>query len=132
LQGQEHLKWLDLSYNPLEDLKIVTSLISLQTLWLEGVFLSQNDLMPDLLCQNHISHLSLRGAGISSVEPLKECKDLVFLGLANNRISDLEPLGGLKKINTIDLERNPISVCPEVAVPDILSKCQAILERNEQ
>ena len=94
--------------------------------------MSENALMPDLLCQNQITHLSLRGAGLSSVGALSRCTDLVFLGLANNRIADLTPLSGLKKINTIDLDRNPISTCPQSAVPDILSKCRAILKHHEQ
>ena len=132
LQGHTHLKWLDLSYNPIQGLNTVTFLTSLQTLWLEGVLLSKQDLQPDILCQNEITHLSLRGSGISSVEPLKTCTDLVFLGLANNRIADLTPLKGLKQINTIDLDGNPIVVCPESAVTDLLSKCKAILKHNEQ
>ena len=45
-----------------------------------------------------ITHLSLRGAGISSVEPLRKCKNLVFLGLANNSVADLTPLNDLKRI----------------------------------
>ena len=132
LQGYTRLRWLDLSYNPLQDLNTVSFLTSLQTLWLEGVFLSEQDLMPDILCKNPITHLSLRGAGISSVEPLRKCKNLVFLGLANNSVADLTPLNDLKRINTIDLEHNPITTCPESAVPDILTKCQAVLKKNQQ
>ena len=111
---------------------VVTSLDALETLWLEGVFIPESVLEPDVLCQNKITHLSLRGAGIKSVEPLKNCKELVFLGVANNRIQDLSPLEGLKKINSIDLDRNPIAVCPKSAVPDILSKCMSILEAKEK
>ena len=132
LKGYSKLNWLDLSYNPLADLKTVILLESLQTLWLEGVPLSEHDLMPDVLCQNRVSHISLRGTGISSVEPFKKCRDLVFLGLANNEISDLSPLKDLKRISAIDVEGNPITSCPQAAVPDILSKCQAALDRNEQ
>ena len=131
LKEQRQLKWLDLSYNPIDSLDVIASLSDLETLWLEGVFLPESALEYDVLCQNKIRHLSLRGAGIKSVEHLKNCKDLVFLGVANNRIQDLSPLEGLKKISSIDLERNPIAVCPESAVPDILSKCMSALKTRE-
>ena len=83
--------------------------------------------MPDVLCQNSMRYLSLRGSGIEDIQGLKSCQQLQFLGLADNEISDLRPLSSLKKIRSLDLEGNPIQYCPEKGNRVLSDKCKAVL-----
>ena len=131
LSAQSELFWLDLSYNPLVDLQVISELKEIDTLLLEGVWLSSKQLQPNILCQYSIQYLSLRGSGIEDVQGLQNCKQLQFLGLAGNRISDLRPLSSLKKIRSLDLEGNPIQHCPEKGSRVLNDKCNAALLREK-
>jgi hypothetical protein len=60
----------------------------------------------------NLTSLSAAGKGISDLSGLGNCTKLTFLDLNSNRISDIKPLvdnPGLRRGDTVDLTRNPLS-----------------------
>lgn len=52
--------------------------------------------------------LNLTGMGIHNLEGIQYCKNLSYLGLSKNEISDLSPLCNLKELVTLNIDENRI------------------------
>ena len=53
--------------------------------------------------------LNLTGAGINNLEGIQYCKNLSYLGLSKNEISDLSPICNLKELVTLNIDENKIN-----------------------
>lgn len=53
--------------------------------------------------------LNLTGVGINNLEGLQYCKNLSYLGLSKNEISDLSPICNLKELVTLNIDENKIN-----------------------
>jgi len=53
--------------------------------------------------------LNLTGVGINNLEGIQYCKNLSYLGLSKNEISDLSPICNLKELVTLNIDENKIN-----------------------
>ena len=105
LEGMASLKELDLGFNPLADLRPLTSLARLEFLNLDGAV---PDLLP-LASLARLKRLSARNNGIDDLQPLAPLAGLAELDIGDNRIEDLSPLAGMTGLTALRADRNRIA-----------------------
>ena len=116
-----NLTGLDLSWNPLADLRILQALPSLETLKLDGMAVDPWQLAP----MTWLRRLSLRDNGLYDVAALAPLTELVVLDIGNNEVGDLYTLVGLTQLEELRADRNRItdlaalSSLPRLMVLDI-------------
>ncbi len=119
LSGLEHavrLTALDLSGNPLADLRALASLPRLADLRLDAT-----GAQPwDVASLAGLRRLSLRGNGIDSIEALSALRSLEHLDIGSNRIADLGPLANLHRLANLRADGNRVAdVAPLLALPSL-------------
>ncbi len=109
LELATNLRELDLSRNPITDLRPLANLTKLNSLYLSGV--SSNipnlDLYP-LETLVNLEVLSLENSKISDISPLVGLKRLRRLDIRHNAIENVHPLAGLIALRTLWIQGNPI------------------------
>ena len=100
-----NLTGLDLSRNPLADLRILQALPSLEALKLDGMAIDPWQLAP----LTSLRRLSLRDSGLYDVAALAPLAELVVLDIGNNEVGDLYPLVGLTQLEELRADRNRIT-----------------------
>ncbi len=119
LSGLEHavrLTALDLSGNPLADLRALASLPRLADLRLDAT-----GAQPwDVASLAGLRRLSLRDNGIDSVDALSALQSLEHLDIGGNRIADLWPLANLHRLADLRADGNRVAdVAPLLALPSL-------------
>ncbi|MFT3795839.1 leucine-rich repeat domain-containing protein [Flavobacterium sp.] len=69
--------------------------------------------------QTTVTHLDLSGASIEDITILSEFKNLEFLNLNTNLISNVRPISRLKKLRSLYLDHNKIDELPNFETPNI-------------
>ena len=116
-----NLTGLDLSWNPLADLRILQALPSLEVLKLDGIRIDPWQLAP----LASLRRLSLRDSGLYDVAALAPLTELVMLDIGNNEVADLYPLVGLTRLEELRAYGNRItdlaalSLLPRLVVLDV-------------
>ncbi|MCY4499500.1 MAG: sulfatase-like hydrolase/transferase, partial [Rhodospirillaceae bacterium] len=100
-----NLTGLDLSGNPLADLRILQALPSLEVLKLDGIAIDPWQLAP----LTSLRRLSLSDNGLYDVAALAPLTQLVALDIGNNEVADLYPLVGLTRLEELRADRNRIT-----------------------
>ena len=102
LEFATNLGELDLRDNPITDLRPLANLMTLQDLYLSGIFPSTPtlDLRP-LANLINLEELTLENSKVSDISPLARLKKLRILNLSHNDISDLRPLSGLRELQKL-------------------------------
>ena len=106
ISGLRHLKYLDLSSNPIESIQPVSKLENLDMLFLRDNKIT--DLTP-LSQMKKIKILDLIGNNIKDLTPLFTVLSLEEVYLANNQISNLSGIEKLKNVNLLWIGNNKIS-----------------------
>ncbi|RBP22019.1 MULTISPECIES: leucine-rich repeat domain-containing protein [Bacillus] len=106
ISGLRHLKYLDLSSNPIESIQPVSKLENLDMLFLRDNKIA--DLTP-LSQMKKIKILDLIGNNIKDLTPLFTVLSLEEVYLANNQISNLSGIEKLKNVNLLWIGNNKIS-----------------------
>ena len=108
LEGLFNLMELDLAFNSnISDLSPLSELTNLEVLYLTDNNISDINPLEGLL---NLIHLDLGyNYNISNIIPLSVLTNLSYVGLNANNISDLSPLSGLTKLVHLDLADNNIS-----------------------
>ncbi|MGF9958995.1 leucine-rich repeat domain-containing protein, partial [Bacillus mycoides] len=106
ISGLRHLKYLDLSSNPIESIQAVSKLENLDMLFLRDNKIA--DLTP-LSQMKKIKILDLIGNNIKDLTPLFTVLSLEEVYLANNQISNLSGIEKLKNVNLLWIGNNKIS-----------------------
>ncbi|WP_242248317.1 leucine-rich repeat domain-containing protein [Bacillus cereus group sp. BfR-BA-01523] len=106
ISGLRHLKYLDLSSNPIESIQPVSKLENLDMLFLRENKIA--DLTP-LSQMKKIKILDLIGNNIKDLTPLFTVLSLEEVYLANNQISNLSGIEKLKNVNLLWIGNNKIS-----------------------
>ncbi|MBK5472542.1 MULTISPECIES: leucine-rich repeat domain-containing protein [Bacillus] len=106
ISGLRHLKYLDLSSNPIESIQPVSKLENLDMLFLRDNKIT--DLTP-LSQMKKIKILDLIGNNIKDLTPLFTVLSLEEVYLANNQISNLLGIEKLKNVNLLWIGNNKIS-----------------------
>ncbi|MBK5486181.1 leucine-rich repeat domain-containing protein [Bacillus sp. TH17] len=106
ISGLRHLKYLDLSSNPIESIQPVSKLENLDMLFLRDNKIA--DLTP-LSQMKKIKILDLIGNNIKDLTPLFTVLSLEEVYLANNQISNLSGIEKLKNLNLLWIGNNKIS-----------------------
>ncbi len=119
LSGLQHavrLQALDLSGNPLADLRALASLPRLADLRLDAT-----GAQPwDVASLTSLRRLSLRGNGIDSIEALSALRSLEHLDIGGNRIADLAALANLPRLADLRADGNRVAdVAPLLALPSL-------------
>lgn len=107
LEFATNLRELDLSRNPITDLRPLANLMILEILNLSDI--SPNTLNLDigpLTTLINLEALSLENSRVSDISPLAELKELRHLDLSNNQIEDFSPLAGLTQLRTLRIRGN--------------------------
>ena len=110
LEFATNIKELDISQNPITDLRPLSNLIQLTELhfWHFPGNSTNLDLRP-LAPLINLEVLSFEGNGISDITPLAGLKELRELYLTNNRIEEVHSLAGLINLEMLFLEGNGIT-----------------------
>lgn len=130
LQYLTHLTKLTIHKDSQGDLAVLDSLEALQELDLSGLRLSDADLNR-IAAHPNLTHLSLAGCSLSTIQPLSPLTKLTYLDLsentvrnidvlsamgelqhlylANNVVNTLTPLTGLTKLETLDISYNAVA-----------------------
>lgn len=87
------------------DLKIISSLIKLETLIIIDIKINNID---DIIYFKNLTKLILRGCSIEDLAPLKTLNHLSYLDLSSNEISQLSILKNFKKLRRLALRNNKI------------------------
>ncbi|PFD16564.1 leucine-rich repeat domain-containing protein, partial [Bacillus cereus] len=106
ISGLRHLKYLDLSSNPIESIQPVSKLENLDMLFLRDNKIA--DLTP-LSQMKKIKILDLIGNNIKDLTPLFTVLSLEEVYLANNQISNLSGIEKLKNVKLLWIGNNKIS-----------------------
>ncbi|MGG5795261.1 leucine-rich repeat domain-containing protein [Bacillus nitratireducens] len=106
ISGLRHLKYLDLSSNPIESIQPVSKLENLDMLFLRDNKIA--DLTP-LSQMKKIKILDLIGNNIKDLTPLFTMLSLEEVYLANNQISNLSGIEKLKNVKLLWIGNNKIS-----------------------
>ncbi|MGW5954546.1 leucine-rich repeat domain-containing protein [Bacillus mycoides] len=106
ISGLRHLKYLDLSSNPIESIQPVSKLENLDMLFLRDNKIA--DLTP-LSQMKKIKIVDLIGNNIKDLTPLFTVLSLEEVYLANNQISNLSGIEKLKNVNLLWIGNNKIS-----------------------
>ncbi|MFK4469051.1 leucine-rich repeat domain-containing protein [Bacillus sp. RC252] len=106
ISGLRHLKYLDLSSNPIESIQPVSKLENLDMLFLRDNKIA--DLTP-LSQMKKIKILDLIGNNIKDLTPLFTVLSLEEVYLANNQVSNLSGIEKLKNVNLLWIGNNKIS-----------------------
>ena len=107
LEFATHLRELDISSNPITDLRPLANLIALESLHLSELVPNTLNLdISPLATLINLKELFLVGNGISDISPLAGLKKLRRLNLSDNHISDFSPLAGLTELQTLQIRRN--------------------------
>ena len=107
LEFATHLRELDISNNPITDLRPLANLIALESLHLSELFPNTLNLdISPLATLINLKELFLVGSGISDISPLAGLKKLRKLNLSNNQVSDFSPLTGLTELQTLQIRGN--------------------------
>ncbi|MGE6619144.1 leucine-rich repeat domain-containing protein, partial [Bacillus mycoides] len=106
ISGLRHLKYLNLSSNPIESIQPVSKLENLDMLFLRDNKIA--DLTP-LSQMKKIKILDLIGNNIKDLTPLFTVLSLEEVYLANNQISNLSGIEKLKNVNLLWIGNNKIS-----------------------
>ena len=126
LSGLTKLRWLVFNNSPVSDLSPLAGLKGLKRL--ETYASKEPDLSP-LKGLTGLVRLRIGSSGVSDISPLSGLINLEELELfSNRRISDVSPLGSLRKLRWLRLERNNISDVSPLAVLHNLEEVQ--LQRN--
>ena len=126
LSGLTKLRWLVFNNSPVSDLSPLAGLKGLKRL--ETYASKEPDLSP-LKGLTGLVRLRIGSSGVSDISPLSGLINLEELELfSNRRISDVSPLGSLRKLRWLRLERNNISDVSPLAVLSNLEEVQ--LQRN--
>ena len=116
---------LDLSYNAIEDIGVLSGLTGLRILDLTGN--SIRDLSPlsglnltdltigdnqitdatPLSGMRQLGYLDLGGNAVTNIDPISELRQLSYLDVSNNQIGDFSPLAGLTLLEHVFLSGNP-------------------------
>ncbi len=119
LSGLEHavrLTALDLSGNPLADLRALASLPRLADLRLDATGAEPWD----VASLAGLRRLSLRGNGIDSIDALSALRSLEHLDIGGNRIADLAALANLHRLADLRADGNRVAdVAPLLALPSL-------------
>ncbi len=109
LSSLAQLKVLDLGHTQITSIKPVQTLTRLE--WLD---VSQNKItdISFLPQANALWYLSVANNRIESIDAVTILKQLRELYIQGNRIRDLSPLRGLKDLEGLVADDNPISLCP--------------------
>lgn len=102
------LEKLTISDANFENYDALSSLSSLAELVILNTDLSSEDVkiisgLPKL------THLTLVGCGLSGIQDLSACTNLVYLDMNNNAVKDLSPLANLRNLNYLNMSHNAIS-----------------------
>jgi len=102
------LTYLDLSNNNISDIRSLSSLTGLQTLYLST---NQITNITPLIDLTSLTYLDLSNNQISDISPLNNQKlaNLTYLNLDNNQISDGAPTGSLTALTDLELDSNKLS-----------------------
>ena len=130
LQYQKKLRILDISKT-----KIDASQVShIPPDNIETLYLGNNNLQGldfrNLCSAPKLVNVSLRDSHIANVESFQRCRQLSFLGLEGNEISDISMIRGLKNIKSIDLYGNPLHDCPVKKNSTLYHRCMEAKERQ--
>lgn len=107
LEFATNLKELDISSNPITDLRPLASLTTLEILKLSDISTDTLNLdITPLATLMNLEALSLENSRVSDISPLTELKELRHLDLSNNQIEDFSPLAGLKELRTLRIQGN--------------------------
>ncbi|MCY4430290.1 MAG: leucine-rich repeat domain-containing protein, partial [Rhodospirillales bacterium] len=117
LEYATNLTALDLSHNPLADLRVLGSLPHLAVLNLDGTGTE-----PWALAGlTGLARLSLRGNGVAEVMPLGGLARLQALDVGDNAVADVSPLSGLTNLRALSLRGNAVrDVRSLAALPRLL------------
>ena len=110
LEFATNIKQLDISQNPLTDLRPLSNLIQLTGLhfWHFPGKSTNLDLRP-LASLINLEVLFFEGNGISDITPLAGLRELRELYLTNNRIEEVHSLAGLINLEMLFLEGNGVT-----------------------
>ncbi len=110
LEFATNIKELDISQNPITDLRPLSNLIQLMELhfWHFPGKSTNLDLRP-LSPLINLKVIVFEGNGISDITPLAGLKKLRELNLTNNRIEEVHSLAGLLNLEVLSLEGNGIT-----------------------
>lgn len=97
---------LDLSDNEISDLSLLTTLPTVQNLYLANNKIS--DITPIGQCEG-LTYMDLSGNNISDISPLASCTELYSVNLSNNKITSLESLSDCKELTSIDVSGNELT-----------------------
>ena len=107
LAGLTRLKRLDLDENQIRDFQPIKGLTQLEGLYIGGNQINNSEV--ELLTKfKQLKWLSLYTNKISNITPLANLKKLEGLWLTNNQIRDVSPLAGLVNLKTLHIENNSI------------------------
>ena len=107
LEFATHLRELDISSNPITDLRPLANLIALESLHLSELVPNTLNLdISPLATLINLKELFLVGNGILDISPLAGLKKLRKLNLSNNQISDFSPLTGLTELQALQIRGN--------------------------
>ena len=110
LEFATNLKALDISRNPITDLRPLANLVTLERLHLSNASPSTENLdLRPLAILTNLEELSLVNSRISDISALSGLKQLRSLNLSHNHILDLRPLARMMQLRTLLIQGNPIT-----------------------
>ena len=98
------LRELDLSFNDLQDLAVLSRLPLLERLRLDGAVASAQQQSLSGLAE--LRELSVRSNGLESLDALRSLSRLQALDVGDNRLVDLQGLSGLTGLTQLNADRN--------------------------
>ena len=110
LEFATNIKVLNLSDNPIKDLRPIANLTTLQVLHLRNI--SPDTLTFDIGSLTNLINLealTLQKNNISDISPLANLKKLSILHLSNNNISDISPLARLTELRELLIKGNLVT-----------------------
>ena len=103
-----YLEKLTMEEQKLGSLGVLSSLNSLRELSLKNCAFPAADLSVPAALPS-LTHLTLNGCGLSTIEGLTGAQELVYLDLGNNTVRNLEPLRAMTTLREIDLQHNAVT-----------------------
>ncbi|MBM3191578.1 MAG: hypothetical protein FJZ63_02845 [Chlamydiae bacterium] len=118
----EKLAHLDLSYNPISRWDALGWCHHLETLCLNGITFSNNKMPQELLRQETLKELGIKGCRLQSIEGIASLKNLEIFCLDMNALKELpEEMGQLLSLRELSASSNRLT-----RLPMFLGKCQAL------
>ena len=116
-----NLTSLTINNSAVDDYSFLTTLTGLQTLDLNGCLVSAQTLGYIALLPN-LQVLKLSGCGLSNIEPLGNLSTLISLDLSENSISVISALADCKELSVLNLANNAVTSLSSLADIDHLTE----------